>query len=215
MNINEETILKSYSLGIFPMSESFDDPNLYWINPKKRGVILINDFKISKNLRKEIRKKKFLITINKDFNGVIKNCAKKTKNRPSTWINKEIIKLYSNLHKIGHAHSIEAWHQDKLVGGLYGVSLGSAFFGESMFSIMSNSSKICLVYLLVNLKIKKFTLLDTQFVNPHLKKLGAIEISRKKYLKMLGSSLKKSANFNKKISQSSIYDIIQSMTQTS
>jgi len=215
MNINEETILKSYSLGIFPMSESFDDPNLYWINPKKRGVIPINDFKISKNLRKEIKKKKFLITINKDFNGVIKNCAKKTKNRPSTWINKEIIKLYSNLHKIGHAHSIEAWHQDKLVGGLYGVSLGSAFFGESMFSIMSNSSKICLVYLLVNLKIKKFTLLDTQFVNPHLKKLGAIEISRKKYLKMLGSSLKKSANFNKKISQSSIYDIIQSMTQTS
>ena len=215
MNINEETILKSYSLGIFPMSESFDDPNLYWINPKKRGVILINDFKISKNLRKEIKKKKFLITINKDFNGVIKNCAKKTENRPSTWINKEIIKLYSNLHKIGHAHSIEAWHQDKLVGGLYGVSLGSAFFGESMFSIMSNSSKICLVYLLANLKIKKFTLLDTQFVNPHLKKLGAIEISRKKYLKMLGSSLKKSANFNKKISQSSIYDIIQSMTQTS
>ena len=215
MNINEETILKSYSLGIFPMSESFDDPNIYWINPKKRGVIPINDFKISKNLRKEIKKKKFLITINKDFNGVIKNCAKKTENRPSTWINKEIIKLYSNLHKIGHAHSIEAWHQDKLVGGLYGVSLGSAFFGESMFSIMSNSSKICLVYLIANLKIKKFTLLDTQFVNPHLKKLGAIEISRKKYLKMLGDSLKKNANFNKKISQSSIYDIIQSMTQTS
>ena len=215
MNINEETILKSYSLGIFPMSESFDDPNIYWINPKKRGVIPINDFKISKNLRKEIEKKKFLITINKDFNGVIKNCAKKTKNRPSTWINKEIIKLYSNLHKIGHAHSIEAWHQNRLVGGLYGVSLGSAFFGESMFSIMSNSSKICLVYLIANLKIKKFTLLDTQFINPHLKKLGAIEISRKKYLKMLGISLKKNANFNKKIPKSSIYDIIQSMTQTS
>jgi leucyl/phenylalanyl-tRNA--protein transferase len=215
MNINEETILKSYSLGIFPMSESFDDPNIYWINPKKRGVIPINDFKISKNLRKEIKKKKFVITINKDFNKVIKNCAKKTKKRPSTWINKEIIKLYSNLHKIGHAHSIEAWHQNKLVGGLYGVSLGSAFFGESMFSIMPNTSKICLIYLLANLKIKKFTLLDTQFVNPHLKKLGAIEISRKKYLKMLGSSLKKNANFNKKISQSSIYDIIQSMTQTS
>ena len=215
MNINEETILKSYSLGIFPMSESFDDPNIYWINPKKRGVIPINDFKISKNLRKEIKKKKFLITINKDFNGVIKNCAKKTKNRPSTWINKEIIKLYSNLHKIGHAHSIEAWYKNRLVGGLYGVSLGSAFFGESMFSIMSNSSKICLIYLLANLKIKKFTLLDTQFINPHLKKLGAIEISRKKYLKMLGISLKKNANFNKKIPQSSIYDIIQSMTQTS
>ena len=215
MNINEETILKSYSLGVFPMSESFDDPNIYWINPKKRGVIPINDFKISKNLKKEIKKKKFLITINKNFNTVIKNCAKKTKNRPSTWINKEIIKLYSNLHKIGHAHSIEAWQKNRLVGGIYGVSLGSAFFGESMFSIVSNSSKVCLVYLLANLKIKGFRLLDTQFINPHLKKLGAIEISRKKYLKMLGNSLKKNANFNKKVSQSSIYDIIQSMTQTS
>ena len=215
MNINEETILKSYSLGVFPMSESFDDPNIYWINPKKRGVITINDFKISKNLKKEIKKKKFLITINKNFNAVIKNCAKKTKNRPSTWINKEIIKLYSNLHKIGHAHSIEAWQKNRLVGGLYGVSLGSAFFGESMFSIVSNSSKVCLVYLLANLKIKGFRLLDTQFINPHLKKLGAIEIPRKKYLKMLGNSLKKNANFNKKVSQSSIYDIIQSMTQTS
>ena len=215
MNINEETILKSYSLGIFPMSESFDDPNIYWINPKKRGVIPINDFKISKNLKKEIKKKKFLITINKNFNAVIKNCAKKTKNRPSTWINKEIIKLYSNLHKIGHAHSIEAWQKNRLVGGLYGVSLGSAFFGESMFSIVSNSSKVCLVYLLANLKIKGFRLLDTQFINPHLKKLGAIEIPRKKYLKMLGNSLKKNANCNKKVSQSSIYDIIQSMTQTS
>ena len=215
MNINEETILKSYSLGIFPMSESFDDPNIYWINPKKRGVIPINDFKISKNLKKEIKKKKFLITINKNFNAVIKNCAKKTKNRPSTWINKEIIKLYSNLHKIGHAHSIEAWQKNRLVGGLYGVSLGSAFFGESMFSIVSNSSKVCLVYLLANLKIKGFRLLDTQFINPHLKKLGAIEIPRKKYLKMLGNSLKKNANFNKKVPQSSIYDIIQSMTQTS
>ena len=215
MNINEETILKSYSLGVFPMSESFDDPNIYWINPKKRGVIPINDFKISKNLKNEIKKKKYLITINKNFNAVIKNCAKKTKNRPSTWINKEIIKLYSNLHKIGHAHSIEAWQKNRLVGGLYGVSLGSAFFGESMFSIVSNSSKVCLVYLLANLKIKGFRLLDTQFINPHLKKLGAIEISRKKYLKMLGNSLKKNANFNKKVSQSSIYDIIQSMTQTS
>ena len=215
MVINEETILKGYSLGIFPMSESFDDPNIYWINPKKRGIIPIKDFKISKSLKKLIKKKKFKITINKNFEEVIYNCAKKTKNRPSTWINKEIIRLYSNLHKINHAHSVEAWHDKKLVGGLYGVTLGSAFFGESMFSIASNSSKICLIYLLAYLKIKGFTLLDTQFINPHLKKLGAIEISRKKYLKMLGSSLKKNADFNKKISQSSIYDIIQSMTQTS
>ena len=215
MNLNEETILKGYSLGIFPMSESFDDPKIYWINPKKRGVIPIKDFKISKSLKKEIKRNKFKITINKNFNEVITNCAKKTKNRPKTWINKKIIDSYSSLHELGHAHSIEAWFQNKLVGGLYGVSLGSAFFGESMFSTMSNSSKICLVYLIANLKIKGFSLLDTQFVNPYLKKLGAIEISRKKYLKILGNSLKKNINFNKKIPQSSIYDIIQSMTQTS
>ena len=146
MNLNEQTILKGYSLGIFPMSESFDDPKIYWINPKKRGIIPIKDFKISKSLKKEIKKNKFKITINKNFNKVITNCAKKTKNRPKTWINKKIIDSYSNLHEIGHAHSIEAWFQNKLVGGLYGVSLGSAFFGESMFSTMPNASKICLVY---------------------------------------------------------------------
>ena len=215
MNLNEETILKGYSLGIFPMSESFDDPKIYWINPKKRGVIPIKDFKISKSLKKEIKKNKFKITINKNFNEVIKNCAKKTKNRPKTWINKKIIDSYSSLHQLGHAHSIEAWFKNKLVGGLYGVSLGSAFFGESMFSTMSNASKICLVYLIANLRIKGFILLDTQFINPYLKKLGAVEISRKKYLKILGNSLKKNINFNKKIPQSSIYDIVQSMTQTS
>ena len=215
MNLNEQTILKGYSLGIFPMSESFDDPKIYWINPKKRGIIPIKDFKISKSLKKEIKKNKFKITINKNFNKVITNCAKKTKNRPKTWINKKIIDSYSNLHEIGHAHSIEAWFQNKLVGGLYGVSLGSAFFGESMFSTMSNASKICLVYLIANLNKIGFTLLDTQFVNPYLKKLGAIEISRKKYLKILGNSLKKNIDFNKKIPQSSIYEDIQSMTQTS
>ena len=215
MNLNEQTILKGYSLGVFPMSESFDDPKIYWINPKKRGIIPIKDFKISKSLKKEIKKNKFKITINKNFNKVITNCAKKTKNRPKTWINKKIIDSYSNLHEIGHAHSIEAWFQNKLVGGLYGVSLGSAFFGESMFSTMSNASKICLVYLIANLNMKGFTLLDTQFINPYLKKLGAIEISRKKYLKILGNSLKKNIDFNKKISQSSIYEDIQSMTQTS
>ena len=215
MNLNEQTILKGYSLGVFPMSESFDDPKIYWINPKKRGIIPIKDFKISKSLKKEIKKNKFKITINKNFNKVITNCAKKTKNRPKTWINKKIIDSYSNLHEIGHAHSIEAWFQNKLVGGLYGVSLGSAFFGESMFSAMSNASKICLVYLIANLNMKGFTLLDTQFVNPYLKKLGAIEISRKKYLKILGNSLKKNIDFNKKVPQSSIYEDIQSMTQTS
>tara|TARA_B100000029_G_scaffold283923_1_gene277618 strand:+ start:9213 stop:9860 length:648 start_codon:yes stop_codon:yes gene_type:complete len=215
MQINEEKILKAYSLGIFPMSEGFDDPNIYWINPKKRGIIPIKNFKISKSLKKLLKKKKFKITINKNFKEVIYNCAKKTKNRPSTWINKKIIELYYNLHKNNHAHSIEAWYDKKLVGGLYGVTLGSAFFGESMFSNISNASKICLIYLIANLKIKKFSLLDTQFINPHLKNLGAIEITRKEYLEILKNSLSKKANFNKKINHSSIYETIHSMTQTS
>ena len=215
MSINEEAILKGYSLGIFPMSESYDDPNIYWINPKKRGVIPIDTFKISKSLKKEIKKNKFKIKVNENFRKVIENCARKTKDRPTTWINKEIIELYTSLHKIGHAHSVEAWLGNKLVGGLYGVSMGSAFFGESMFSTVSNASKVCLVYLIANLKIKNFNLLDTQFINPYLKNLGAIEISREKYLKLLSKSLNKNANFNKKITQSSIYDILQSMTQTS
>ena len=215
MNLNEETLLKAYSMGIFPMSENYNDSNVYWINPKKRGIIPIEKFKISKSLKKEIRKKKFKITLNKEFNKVINYCAKKTSHRPTTWINKEIIKLYSNLHKIKHAHSIEVWFQNKLVGGLYGVSLGSAFFGESMFSIMPNASKISLVYLIAHLKNKGFSLLDTQFITPHLENMGAMEISRNKYLKLLSSSLKKNADFNKKVSQSSIYDTLHSITQTS
>lgn len=215
MDLNEETILKAYSMGVFPMSENYNDPNIYWINPKKRGVIPLNDFKISKSLKKEIKKKKFKVTFNKDFYKVINYCAKKTSDRPSTWINKKIIAVYSNLHEIGHAHSVEVWLGKKLVGGLYGVSLASAFFGESMFSLMPNTSKISLVYLIAHLKARKFTLLDTQFINSHLKNLGAVEISRKEYLKLLSRSLEKKANFKEKISHSSIYESLQSIIQTS
>ena len=215
MNLNEETILKAYSMGIFPMSESYNDPNIYWVNPKKRSIIDIDNFKISKSLKKEVKKEKFEITFNKNFEEVIKCCAKKTKERPSTWINKKIINAYSDLHKLGHAHSVEVWFEKKLVGGLYGVSLGSAFFGESMFSLIPNASKISLVYLITLLKIKKFTLLDTQFINPHLLSLGAIEITRKKYLKLLSNSLKKRADFKKKISKSLFYKTLQLITQTS
>ena len=215
MNLNEETIIKAYSMGIFPMSENCNDPNIYWINPKKRGIIPINKFKISKSLKKELKKEIFEVTFNKSFPEVIKYCAKETNERPSTWINDKIINVYSNLHELGHAHSIEVWLKKKLVGGLYGVSLGSAFFGESMFSLVPNASKISLVYLIVHLKIKKFTLLDTQFVSQHLKTLGAIEITRKEYLKLLSKALKNRSNFRKKISKSLFYKSLQSIIQTS
>ena len=215
MNLNEETLLKAYSMGTFPMSENHNDPNIYWINPKKRGVIPIDKFKISKSLKKEVKKNFFKITFNKSFGEVIKHCAKKTNERPSTWINKKIINVYSSLHRLGHAHSVEVWLKKKLVGGLYGVSLGSAFFGESMFSLVPNASKISLVYLITHLKIKKFTLLDTQFINPHLKTLGAIEITREKYLRLLSDALKKRSNFRKKVPKSLFYKSLQSIIQTS
>ena len=215
MNLNEETLLKAYSMGIFPMSESFEDSNVYWINPKKRGIIPIDKFKIPKSLKKQIKKEKFDVTFNKSFETVITNCAKKTKQRPSTWINKKIINVYSNLHELGHAHSVETWFKGKLVGGLYGVSLGSVFFGESMFSTMSDASKISLVFLITRLKIKKFKLLDTQFINPHLKTLGAIEVTRKKYLKLLSAALRKTSNFNTEISHNIFRQTLQSMIQIS
>ena len=215
MNFSEETILKAYAMGIFPMSENYNDSNIYWINPEKRGIIPLDDFKISKSLRKQIKKKKFKITFNKKFEEVINSCAKKTNKRPSTWINKKIINVYSNLNKLGYAHSVEVWEKNKLVGGLYGVSLGSAFFGESMFSLVPNASKISLVYLIAILKIKNFKLLDTQFINSHLKNLGAIEISRKKYLKLLANSLKKTINFKKKIPENLFQETLQSIIHTS
>lgn len=215
MNFSEETILKAYTMGIFPMSENYNDSNIYWINPEKRGVIPLNKFKISKSLKKQIKKKFFKITFNKKFKEVINSCAKKTTKRPSTWINKKIIDVYSNLYELGYAHSVEVWEKNKLVGGLYGVSLGSAFFGESMFSLVPNASKISLVYLITLLKIKKFKLLDTQFINSHLKTLGAVEISRDKYLNLLSNSLKKTINFNKKIPENLFQETLQSMIQTS
>ena len=195
MNINEETLLKSYSMGVFPMSENFDDPNIYWINPKKRGIIPLKNFKISKTLKKEIKKKKFKITINKNFKKVIYNCAKKTDKRPTTWINKEIIELYSSLHDINHAHSIEAWFDNKLVGGLYGVHIGSCFFGESMFSNVSNASKFCLLYLIAILKKNLFSILDSQFYNKHLIQFGAYEINNKNYLEKLKNGISHERSF--------------------
>ena len=215
MKINEEQILKAYSMGVFPMSENYDDPEIYWINPKKRGIIPIYDFRISKSLKKIIKKKVFNVTFNKNFTEVINCCAKKTKKRSNTWISKNIINLYLNLHRLGHAHSVEVWYKEKLVGGLYGVTLGSVFFGESMFSEVSNSSKISLVYLIALLRAKKFKLLDTQFINPHLKTLGAIEISRKNYLELLSKGLKKTIDFNKKLPDSKFQKTLQSIIQTS
>ncbi len=184
-DITVDILLRAYSIGLFPMADAADDPELFWVEPEVRGIIPLDNFHVSKSLAKVIRKKPFDIRFNTDFEGVMAGCAAEVDNRPSTWINETIRRLYTELHEIGHAHSVEAWEGNELVGGLYGVSLGSAFFGESMFSRRTNASKICLVYLVERLREKGFTLLDTQFTTEHLKTFGAIDVPKADYAKLL------------------------------
>lgn len=187
--ITPEILLRAYAAGMFPMAESADDPEVFWVQPRIRGIIPLGDFHISKSLAKKIRRKPFDITINKAFDTVMEFCAEPTDDRPTTWINPLILTLYKELHRMGYTHSVEAWEGDELVGGLYGVSLGSAFFGESMFSRRTDASKICLVHLVERLKERKFTLLDTQFTTDHLKTFGAVDIPRKDYEKLLEKAM--------------------------
>ena len=183
--ITVDILLRAYSAGLFPMADSADDPELFWVEPAMRGIIPLNDFHISKSLAKAMRKKPFEIRFNTAFEAVMAGCAAEAPDRPSTWINTTIRKLYTELHQIGHAHSVEAWEGKELVGGLYGVSLGAAFFGESMFSRRTNASKICLVHLVERLRASGFVLLDTQFTTEHLKTFGAIDVPKQDYAKML------------------------------
>ncbi len=187
--LTPEVLLRAYSIGLFPMAESADDPEIFWVEPEMRGIIPLDSFHVSKSLAKTIRKAPFEIRINTAFEAVMAACAEPAPDRPTTWINETIKSLYSSLHRIGHAHSVEAWEDGKLVGGLYGVSLGSAFFGESMFSRRTDASKICLVHLVERLRAKGFTLLDTQFTTEHLKTFGAIDIPRAQYTRLLEKAM--------------------------
>lgn len=187
--ITVDILLRAYSAGLFPMADSADDPELFWVEPEIRGIIPLNDFHISKSLAKAMRKKPFEIRFNTAFEAVMAGCAAEAPDRPSTWINATIRKLYTELHQIGHAHSVEAWDGKELVGGLYGVSLGAAFFGESMFSRRTNASKICLVHLVERLRASGFVLLDTQFTTEHLKTFGAIDVPKEQYAKMLDQAV--------------------------
>ncbi len=187
--ITPEILLRAYSIGLFPMAESADDPEIFWVEPELRGIIPLDTFHVSRSLAKRIRQNPFDIRFDTDFEAVIAACAEQTSERPSTWINDTIRSLYSTLHHIGHAHSVEAWEGDTLVGGLYGVSLGSAFFGESMFSRRTDASKICLVYLVERLRERGFTLLDTQFTTEHLKTFGAIDMPKDAYAATLEKAM--------------------------
>jgi len=215
VGLNPDILLRAYGVGLFPMAERHDDKALYWIDPEKRGILPLDRFRIPRRFRRTLRNNSFEVKCDTAFEDVIRLCAEPAKDRKETWINEEIIKLYVNLFDIGRAHSIETWLDGKLVGGLYGVTLGSAFFGESMFSRVTDASKVALVHLVARLKLCGFTLLDTQFVTTHLNQFGAVEIHRSGYRHLLSAALDKNATFHRELDELALASFIQSTTQTS
>jgi leucyl/phenylalanyl-tRNA--protein transferase len=195
--ITPEVLLRAYACGIFPMAESADDPTLFWVEPEMRGVIPLDGFRISSRLARTVRSDSLAVTVDTAFKAVIAGCAAPQPGRDDTWINKRIRDLYIGLHELGHAHSVEVWHDDDLVGGLYGVSLGGAFFGESMFHLVRDASKVALVHLVARLIAGGFQLLDTQYVTEHLRGFGAVEISRRRYTALLDRAIRGEADFLK------------------
>lgn len=193
--ITPELLLRAYACGIFPMAESVDDPTLFWVEPKLRGVIPLESFRVPSRLARTVRSDSFTVTVDTAFDAVINGCAAPQPGRDNTWINRRIRELYVGLHELGHCHSVEVWQNDELAGGLYGVRLGRAFFGESMFHVVRDASKVALVHLVARLIAGGFVLLDTQFVTDHLRGFGAIEIPRRRYRALLDVALEGHADF--------------------
>lgn len=189
MTIDLNILLRAYAMGIFPMADSRDDPEIFWVEPKKRAILPLEAVHVSKSLRKTLRSDKFYVTADRDFAGVLRACAEATAERPESWINKPIEEACLALYTMGYAHSIECWMEERLVGGLYGISLGRAFFGESMFSRQTDASKVALIWLAARLKAGGFELLDCQFMTDHLRSLGAVEVSQARYLSLLDAAL--------------------------
>ena len=194
--LSPQLLLRAYSMGIFPMAESQDDPTVFWVDPEIRGIIPLETFHVSKSLKKKIRSGTFEITCDTAFERVMRCCAENSETRAETWINDDIIHAYTELHEYGFAHSLETWQDGELVGGLYGVSMGAAFFGESMFSRKADASKVALVHLVARMKRGGYQLLDTQFVTDHLKRFGAVEIPARQYLELLEVALQQKAEFS-------------------
>ena len=209
--LKPDILLAAYRAGIFPMAESASDKDIFWVDPKYRGILPLSHFHISRSLRKCILKENYNIKISSAFSEVISACAE----RPETWINDTIFELYCTLAKNKMAHSLEVWQEKQLIGGVYGVVIGAAFFGESMFSRRDNASKIALAYLVHRLKHTGFKLFDTQFITPHLASLGAVEIPRVNYLKHLREALNLAADFTDPSYSVSASGIVQRSTQTS
>jgi len=210
MTLSPELLLHGYSIGVFPMAEHRDDPEVFWVDPKWRGVMPLDGFRISRSLARRMRRGGFQVSIDVDFTAVVQGCA----DRSETWISSEILQHYNRLHNMGHAHSLEIREGEELVGGVYGVVLGAAFFGESMFSRRTDASKIALAYLVDRLNLAGFTLFDTQFLTDHLASLGGIEVTRAEYHRRLERALGASADFTAPPIRSA-QDVIQRNTQTS
>jgi leucyl/phenylalanyl-tRNA---protein transferase len=187
--LTPEVLLRAYRAGIFPMAESADDPELFWVDPKRRGILPLDGFHLPRRLRRVVRQDRFEIRVDSDFAATLMACAEATEKRPNTWINDEIFRLYTALHQRGAAHSVEAWQAGAMVGGLYGVSIGSAFFGESMFSRVADASKVALVHLVALMRVGGYQLLDLQFVTSHLAQFGAVEVPRAQYHRLLAAAL--------------------------
>ena len=213
MEITPQVLLKAYSCGIFPMAESADDPALYWIEPQHRGVLPLDSVHFPRRLLRTVRTSTFEVRIDSNYDGVIDGCAAPRPGRSTTWINKRIRSLYRELFEQGSCHTVEVWFEGRLAGGLYGVALKSAFFGESMFSFQRDASKIALVHLVARLIHGGFTLLDTQFVTDHLKQFGTIELDRALFQRRLEDALKIDADFNTLSKAATSEEIIHLVSQ--
>jgi leucyl/phenylalanyl-tRNA--protein transferase len=193
--LTPDMLLRAYAIGVFPMAEDRDDPDLFWVDPRMRGIIPLDTFHVPRRLRRTVRNGGYRITVDSAFEATIEACAESTELRPRTWINDRIIMLYTSLFHLGFAHSVECWQDRQLIGGLYGVAMGGAFFGESMFSRESDASKIALIHLVARLRAGGFSLLDSQFITRHLRRFGAVEIPRGEYRQRLAEALKQNAEF--------------------
>ena len=209
--LTPELLLQAYATGVFPMAEHRDDPEVFWVDPERRGILPLDGFHISRSLARTLRSGAFTVTHDRAFRAVVEGCA----DRAETWINATILDLYAALHAMGHARSTEVWAGDRLVGGVYGVVIGGAYFGESMFSRETDASKVALAHVVDRLRAGGFVLFDTQFLTPHLASLGGVEVSRSAYRRLLRDALLVPADFDRQDRVPSGHEIVQRNAQTS
>ncbi len=214
--LTPELLLRAYAAGIFPMAEAADDPDVFWVDPEQRGILPLDGFHLPRRLARTLRRDIFEVRCDGAFEAVVRGCAEPMPDRPKTWINEEIVRLYAALHRLGFAHSVETWRDGELVGGLYGVALGAAFFGESMYSRVTDASKVALAHLVARLRLGGFRVLDTQFVTEHLQQFGAVEISRAQYHRRLTAALQVKAYLPREpLAGAAVVSVLQSSTPTS